>query len=55
MYRKRDSIEDCAVFWNILTNEKHCKTCHHLLHITSCSDYGLLVTKSDNTDVDMKV
>lgn len=54
MYRKRDSTEDCAIFWNILTNEKHCKTCHHLLHITSCSDYGLLVTKSDNTDVDMK-
>ena len=42
--------EQCAMFWNTATQERYCKTCYRLLHISSCPDYGILVTQPTALD-----
>lgn len=47
-FRKPDKVEHCVIFWNTTTGEKYAKTVRNLLHITSCRDFCLLVTKLDD-------
>lgn len=46
-FKRADKVEDCVVFWNTLTGEKHAKTVRNLLAITSCKDFCLLAAKVD--------
>ncbi len=46
-FKKANKVEDCVVFWNTLTGEKHAKAVRNLLAITSCKDFCLLAAKVD--------
>jgi len=44
---KKDRGEHCVTFWDQKTNEKYMKYIRQVLHIKSCKEYCLLVTKDE--------
>lgn len=40
-------MEDCVIFWNTSSGEKHAKTVRNLVAIDSCKDLCVLAAKVD--------
>lgn len=47
-FNKPDRPEQCVIFWNIKTGDKHTKYVKKLLKVCACGDNSILLTKSDD-------
>ncbi len=48
-------MEDCIIFWNTSTGERHAKSVRHLVAISSCKDLCLLAARVDEASTQVSL
>lgn len=48
-------VEDCVIFWNVSTGERHAKSVKNLLAIASCKDLCLLAVKVEENSTQVSL